>query len=773
MTKPLLAMMAVMSLVTGLSVSIVTVGSAGAATSNRSRPSRPISWLVAGDSYSSGQGLPYESGTCAQADDLGAAEPGAWGVEAADTLSGKGGPMSLLPGSPAMVACTGAPTAEFFNATSGQPPEWIRTQGRYDLVSFTFGGDDVGFTSVIEQCLGISPNGIGSGLVDLLANGSDPTAAYLAWAHDPLVHCPSNTSERAIIAKDLGPSSKTSYQSFLIQVAKRTVTSGGNVVILGYPELIEDPSLWLPIDKAAGLCQGIRPSDALELRGLAGDLNATISQAVSVVNAMPASKRNNVDFTYIDVNTGNPKEDISYNDQNLFEPNDGPRHNLCSSQEWINGLTLAPTGPNLATTAKDIANRSFHPNQEGNNAMARLVNQVFPTLNWAHLTTPLTVVRSQLSDLARGLGQTIVTVPNGYEAATWDQEGHIEFWKYTNNGPWNKVGISTYPLLGSPQIVPPMVSVTGALLNGMVNATFIADGYFSADGVNNAYAYATGPKGWGLLRAGPDNTLQPSGKGASFKQSGADFNNHPVNGVFKTEENTGVFGGAYFKANFVDGLFKTEENTGVFSDAFGAGFPLVDKWQWSGTRFLLKNDNITTAQPSPPPTLNAPPLPSASPPNGTYGATLAFASEVALPGGRKSQVSLTLIPGAIAISCAPIEPCSEAMGPTEITISASGEVSTTYPIVAGEATSSPTVTYITGPLWALAGFGQFWETNEGEEPPGTWYTPSSYEQLGYAPWYIPSSLIPPDATFGVGANETVELTFRDGVLRQVLQYYPL
>ena len=34
--------------------------------------------------------------------------------------------------------------------------EWNPSMGRYDLVTFTFGGDNLGFASIIEQCVGLS-----------------------------------------------------------------------------------------------------------------------------------------------------------------------------------------------------------------------------------------------------------------------------------------------------------------------------------------------------------------------------------------------------------------------------------------------------------------------------------------------------------------------------------------------------------------------------------------------------------------------------------------
>jgi hypothetical protein len=285
------------------------------------------------------------------------------------------GKMALAPGSPDLVACSGAKIAEFTAAQKSNPAEWTSSDPRYDLVSFTFGGDDLGFADVVHQCLGVSVAG-GVSAVVLAGLAHSPVGAAVAlkaWEADPLIHCPSNTVLRQRIQAVAG-----GYKTFLESVAEEAVTAGGNIVVLGYPELVEDPKQWSKVDQLVGLCQGIRPADADELRGLAGDLNATIATTVAAVNA---EHKNGVHLTYIDVNTGNPHMGIPYNDQDLFEPSSGARHNVCAAKEWINGITFNVSGLNPL----DYFNRSFHPNQAGNNAMAALVDQVFPQLDWSHL----------------------------------------------------------------------------------------------------------------------------------------------------------------------------------------------------------------------------------------------------------------------------------------------------------------------------------------------------------------------------------------------------
>jgi hypothetical protein len=237
-----------------------------------------------------------------------------------------------VPGSarPRLVACTGARSADFFTS------QWTPALGRFDLVTFTFGGNDIGFSQILKQCTGL-PEGLPS---------------------DPGHNCPSDSLLRGRIASALeGP-----YRAFLTRVATDAVVPGGNIVVLGYPELIELPTFW-PLGTRS--CSLIGPADANELRGLGGDINATIGYDVSVVNA---ASPNGVHLTFVDVNSGGGAG-ISRYDQSLFEPASGPRHNLCGSQPWINGLSTIDYGAG-----------SFHPKQAGQDAMGVLGAEVIPTV---------------------------------------------------------------------------------------------------------------------------------------------------------------------------------------------------------------------------------------------------------------------------------------------------------------------------------------------------------------------------------------------------------
>jgi len=306
-----------------------------------------ITWLAAGDSYASGQGLPSPAGACAQ----GTGAPGAgsaWSIVAAQLL----GRSSFASGSPDLVACTGAISDEFFHSHTGlvdeiplnkspHGPQWTTKMGQSDLVSFSFGGDDIGFASILQHCV--------------------------------VTSCPPDAAVRDKIA-ELGSSGVykgslhiPSFPTFLNHVATAAVVSGGNVIVMGYPEVFEKPSLWGPKTTSCGF---LTAKEINMARGWAGDLNATLGASVTKVNAEPSSERHGVHFSFINPVTGGGV--ISSNDPNLYEPATGTRHELCSqgNANWVNGLV------------KGHEAHSFHPNQAGETAMGHLVAEVMARLDW-------------------------------------------------------------------------------------------------------------------------------------------------------------------------------------------------------------------------------------------------------------------------------------------------------------------------------------------------------------------------------------------------------
>jgi hypothetical protein len=321
-----------------------------------------ITWLAAGDSYSSGQGLPHRSGPCARA--VGPSKT--WAQVAQQVLASQGVDVAQ----PDVVACSGAKRTQFLNSQGSNPPEWTARMKRVDLVTLTFGGNTVDFETVLIDCF-------------LDRSGC------------------SNAHVRPNIAA-MGDA----YPAFLGSVANNAVIKGGNVVVMGYPELVETPTQW---PHGLGRCQYILDvTHSRLIRGFAGDLNATLGEAVARVNDWPPARRNDVTFTYIDPVSGN--DGVTPSDPNLFEPTTGFRHELCSKgAQWLNGLGIsddtssfprkllaavaAGASPPEALIAKAVSRltvgpASFHPNQAGNIATGNLAAEVIAKLSWPSSPVP-------------------------------------------------------------------------------------------------------------------------------------------------------------------------------------------------------------------------------------------------------------------------------------------------------------------------------------------------------------------------------------------------
>lgn len=178
-------------------------------------------------------------------------------------------------------------------------------------------------------------------------------------------------------------------------------------------------------------------------------------------------------------------------------------------------------------------------------------------------TTPAHPDRaSALAALTPGQRRVEVRVPDGYEAISWDQSGHVLFWAYTQA--WRQVGSSGYPS-GASAVGAPHADAHGTMLRGMTHATFIVDGGFSGDGSGNAVAYTTGSKGWGAIKAEPNGNIGPSGESVSF------------GGIGLADEFA-----------FADGQLETADCSSEVPIASCAGDQRVLKfWRWTGSDFTL------------------------------------------------------------------------------------------------------------------------------------------------------------------------------------------
>ncbi len=404
-----------------------------------------LTWLAAGDSYAAGQGLTRTIEPCADGAGTAAAPSKTWAIVASESPQLASDHFDP----PDLVACTGAKTMNFFSASGpDQPAQWCgptassassdcRSWGRFDLVTFSFGGDNVGFASVILAC----------------------------FMHRPPCHDPTVRSRIEALGH--------SYPGFLARVANYAVVPGGNVVVMGYPDLFEASDLWsLPI------CQGITQGTADEIRGWAADLNATIGTAVQEANALPADRRNGVHFTFIDIVSGQENTWVDPANPLLYEPVVGIHHELCSpgNDSWLNGVSPLHLGT-----------RSFHPDQLGEDAMGNLAADVISRLSW-----PWDPVRWHLlpglPSPAHGAGPYMAScasdhfcmASNGADTVTTDGNGWVS--ASSPIRPWT----------------PPSSSF-GEALDGLscVSATFCMAAYDKDAGTLTNYAVAWNGSSWG------------------------------------------------------------------------------------------------------------------------------------------------------------------------------------------------------------------------------------------------------------------------------------
>ena len=348
------------------------------------------SWLAAGDSYASGQGLPNPVGKCARG--TGSKGSGStWAIVAAKVLRSSGANIGSV--APSLVACTGAISDQLFHADGSKTgAEWTPSMGRFNVVSFSFGGDDIGFASILKHCLSFG--------------------------------CPSDADVRKKISKLATGGliadgvNLPSYVQFLEHVANKVTVPDGNVIVMGYPELIEDPNKW---NALLGYCQSPRltASEARLIRGWSGDLNATIGEAVAQIDKLPSFQRDGVKFTFVDAVSGSSSNNIPASDPNLFEPSTGNRHELCSQgdQNWLTGIV--PSHP---------VTHSFHPTQDGETAMGDLAAEVMLPL--AKKTVPVRKCPTQNSNpYPRPVPDWLTsgsTIPDGNSWSGYeDSEGYV------------------------------------------------------------------------------------------------------------------------------------------------------------------------------------------------------------------------------------------------------------------------------------------------------------------------------------------------------------
>ena len=355
-----------------------------AGTAGAVAPPGEVSWVSAGDSYSSGEGVAGNRGACAQSDQ-------AYGPVAADLEREAGWNIAAE----AFTACTGHLAEDLFNRRPGLSNDalwdWGLQQGaldKVDLLTFSFGGNDVGFADLLIDCLPL-PDSFAQAVGALLTSdtldltGCDTPEDEVEARIDALLDPPRRNCEggrhpdrRAggdvyrcdLLIDDRGNTDpnddlRGSLVDFYLYLAREHLTETGHIVVVGYPNLFapvaEWPG-WLPIE-----CQGVRRGDTERIGRLAARLDDTLITAVRRANR------------------GLGRDQIHFLPRSLVYRDGG--HELGGSgEDWLNGLSVSRGDGSFH------AETSFHPNAAGHaataQALVRLLEPVRFELPRADLT---------------------------------------------------------------------------------------------------------------------------------------------------------------------------------------------------------------------------------------------------------------------------------------------------------------------------------------------------------------------------------------------------
>lgn len=299
-------------------------------------PAGSRGWLALGDSYSSGEGIPGTpsreaegSGLATQGRDCRRAtgdetKATAWSVSAYRETVVDFGFEKI-----ALVACTAAVSSQLESQIGEARARFGLSS--WDLVTLSIGGNDIRFAEVLKGCLDLN----------------------LLWgAFDLTPGCDITEQELRASIEELRNALARTYD-----LVANVVSSGGDVIVVGYPQLVEEVARWDRWRRnIVSNCEGIQRHDVGMLRSVGGFLNEQL--ATAALEADARHRDQGVRFHFLDIS------------KDAYESGDRPadRHALCSSTPWLNGQTLGITSGDWWEL-----DRSFHPNQKGHDATGEVL----------------------------------------------------------------------------------------------------------------------------------------------------------------------------------------------------------------------------------------------------------------------------------------------------------------------------------------------------------------------------------------------------------------
>ena len=339
-----------------------------------------LNWLALGDSFASGEGLPNVDQS---------ASPARSRCERATGKSEQPNPSRAYSVVARDLVTTGRfESLQMLACSSSRNSEWAQESGvssesKSELVTISMGADSIGLIDFIGKCVGLQI--ADDHLFADAAHGMSMAGGGMAddrpeWTFQPSLGCP-QTSEKmkqiidAVVGH--GPDTHVSFNDtlttpdMLAQIAQGRSLTGGHIVIVGYPQIVEDPSKWSWRTSSGNRCQRLRPADAITIRSVISYLNQQLAAAAADANG----KYNGVGVEFLDA-------------EKIYENDQSGRHALCSADPWLNPLALGSATAHDDTDTRVY--RMFHPNQVGHGALGKSLAQLVDSLSWDALVTPLT-----------------------------------------------------------------------------------------------------------------------------------------------------------------------------------------------------------------------------------------------------------------------------------------------------------------------------------------------------------------------------------------------
>ncbi|MCB1038728.1 MAG: SGNH/GDSL hydrolase family protein [Acidimicrobiales bacterium] len=300
-----------------------------------------LRWAVLGDSYASGEGIAGTGPPCARSDR-------AYGPLARTLLRDQ---RDWTIDDPAFVACTGAVSTEIYGARPEDPAVASQVDqatadggGHFDVVTLSIGGNDIGFSELLESCLRLPfpLEGWPKSWTDLdevkhitdVGIGCTTPESELEDRIDGLA------SRHSIIGED---GEADALSDLYRRLADDLLSDDGILVVSGYPRLFQPSDDW-PAWRGHE-CNLVSAEDADMLGRLSERLDQVLRSEVE--KADPSGQQ------------------IVYESRlELFDGN-GASHALCGrpTTEWVNGIAGLSDG----SFRKE---HSFHPNEPGHAATA-------------------------------------------------------------------------------------------------------------------------------------------------------------------------------------------------------------------------------------------------------------------------------------------------------------------------------------------------------------------------------------------------------------------